>query len=142
MTMKYDNLNGGRIRQEFLDEVEQTRQDIDNHTYQMSEGFSDWLRDRWNNQPEERRQAVQNAKQNLFPEKNNGLSELDQQIHEIGEISNYNRARNEFKARAHDKLFPEKEIKRRQDEQAETRHPMDVWMRQQLEDRKNRNSGY
>lgn len=138
---KRDNLNGGIMKQEYLDEIAEAREQAENHTLKMSDGFLEWQADRFANQGRERKEHVQQLRERLFPERESKLTPMDEAIHEQGEQENYYRELREWKKAAAEKLFPETETNRRQDERANNRHPMDVLMRQQLAERRRKNGG-
>ena len=139
---KFDNLNGGRMRPEYVEENMTASQDAYDHTLKPSEGFSEWLRDRHENQPQERREMIEDAKRRMFPDKGTEMSAMDQAIHETGYGPNYYRKLREDKQKAADMLFPDAEIERRREENENKRHPMDVMMRQQLAERKRQKGGF
>ena len=138
---KYDNLNGGRMRPEYLDEIAELREQAENHTLRASDGFLEWQADRFANQGRERKEHVQQLRERLFPERKSIMTPIDEEIHAQGEQENYYRELREWKKAAAEKLFPERETERRQDERANNRHPMDVKMRQILAERRQRNGG-
>ena len=139
---KRDNLNGGIMKQEYLDEIAEAREQAENHTLKMSDGFLEWQADRFANQPRERKEQAQRIRERLFPERESIKTPMDEVIHEQGESANYYRDLREWKKAAAEKLFPEKETERRQDEHENQRHPMDVMMRQQLAERRRQKGGF
>lgn len=141
-SFKRDNLNGGRMRQEYIDEITELREQAENHTLKMSDDFLEWQADRFANQGRERKEQVQRIRERLFPERESKLTPMDEAIHEQGESANYYRDLREWKKAASEKLFPEKETERRRDERENKRHPMDVMMREQLAERRRRNGGF
>ena len=132
---KFDNLNGGRIRPEYLDELEKARKDSYNHDVEISDGFQEWLSNAYDNQREERQKVAQRIWEGMQPPKKE-LSELDKAIHEAGEMRNYHVRKNESKAHAETLLFSEEEISSRREKNVSDRHPMDIAMRKRLEERK------
>lgn len=137
---KFDRLNGGRIRPEYLEELEKAQRDSYNHTVELSDGFKDWLDNAYKNQREERQEVVRRVWESMQPPKKE-LSDLDQDMHEYGEMRNYHIRKNKGKTHAETLLFPEEEIERRREKKNAERHPMDVLMRKQLEERKKNKSG-
>ncbi len=138
---KFDNLNGGRISPEYLDELEKAQKDSYNHTVELSDGFKDWLDNAYKNQREERQEVARRVWESMQPKKKE-LDPLDQAMHEYGEMRNYHIRENKGKAHAETLLFPEEEIERRREKKNADRHPMDVLMRRQLEERKRQKGGF
>ena len=137
---KFDNLNGGRMRQEYVNEVYKAQQDSQNHTVQMSDGFKNWLSECYRNQAKERQDQVQNIKEQMFPVRRE-LSEFDMLLKENGNQRNINLQKNEMRERFRQSLFPDAEIDRRREKNEAERHPMDIAMREQLEKRRQNKSG-
>ena len=125
---KFDNLRGGAFRQEYIDELEQTRKDHYNHTVKLSDGLQSWLNNSIGEQERARQEQVQRMREQMFPPKE--VDPLSKEINEtmcgIGVETDY-----QYRCRMRDRLFPDAETKRRQEENDEKRHPMDVLMRQQ-----------
>lgn len=134
---KFDNLNGGQFRPEYIREVEQTRKDIQNHNFQLSDGLSGWLDDAYRNQHRERQEQSRRIGEQMFPPKRKELSELNQDLHDQGEMRNYYLRDRSGKAHARDLMFPEDETEKRRSQIESNRHPMDELMRKQLKDREN-----
>ena len=130
---KFDNLNGGRMKEEYVKEIHEAQQDSRNHTVQMSDGFKNWLSDRFHNQERERQEDIQNVKERMFP-KHGELSEIDKAMHEYGEKRNYHVRKYEQKERFSNSLFSD--IDRRREDIENSRHPMDIAMRNRLDERK------
>lgn len=131
---KFDNLNGGRIRPEYLDELEKAQKDSYNHTVELSDGFKDWLDNAYKNQREERQEVARRVWESMQPSRKQ-LSDLDQDMHEQGNQRNINLRKNEMRERYRQSLFPDAEIERRRDENESKRHPMDVAMREKLREK-------
>lgn len=129
---KTDNLNAGHFRQEYLDELEQTRKDHYNHTVNLSEGFQTWLNESIDYQEKARQEQAQRMREQMFPPKE--IDPLSKEINAVmrgeGVETDY-----QFRCRMRDRLFPDAETKRRQDENESKRHPMDIAMREHLRDR-------
>ena len=127
---KFDMLNGGALRQEYLDELEQAKKDSYNHTVQLSEGFQKWLNGAKDRQEQARQEQAQRMREQMFPPKE--IDPLSKEINAVmrgeGVETDY-----QFRCRMRDKLFPDAETKRRREVNEEKRHPMDVMMRKQLE---------
>ena len=138
---KRDNLNGGRMRQEYLDEIEEAREAAYNHTLRASEGFTDWMTEAYKNQRRERQERRAELMRDAFPERESLLTPMDEAIHEQGAGANYYNELRAWKKKAAEKLFPESETERRRDEHENNRHPMDDFIRKQLEDRRRNKSG-
>ena len=134
---KFDHLNGGQFRSEYVREVEQTRKDIQDHNFQLSDGFTNWLNDAYHNQRRERQDNARQIREQMFPPKRE-LSELDQDLHDRGELRNYNLRKNAGKEHARDLLFPVDETEKRRSQIENNRHPMDELIRKQLKERENK----
>ena len=127
--VKHDNLNGGQFRQEYINELEQTRKDIQDHNFKLSEGFSEWLTDAYRNQPKERQEERERIKERMFPELKK--DPFDEQIRE-----HFKETQVQLRNRIRGSLFPDEETERRRTENESNRHPMDVWMRAQLAEKR------
>lgn len=141
MTTKHDNLNCGHLRPEYLEELEKAQKDSYNHTVEISDGFKDWLNNAYDNQRAERKEVARRVWESMQPPKRE-LSDLDKAIHEAGEMRNYHMRKNEGKAHAESLLFTDSETDRRRSEIDNNRHPMDIAMRKQLEERKRQKGGF
>lgn len=129
---KADNLNGGRPRQEYLDELEKARQDAYNHTTTLSDGFVAWMDDRAKNQHRERMEEVRALENHMFVKKE--PHPMDIAIRErLAGSEKQVQLRNRMKP----SLFPDDVTDQlRKDQQ--TTDPMDLAMRQRLADREAR----
>lgn len=132
---KFDNLNGGRMRNEYVNEIHEAQQDSQNHSVQMSDGFKDWLSERYRNQAKERQEQIQDVKAQMFPRRGE-MCELDLAMKERGNQRNINLRKNEMRERFRQSLFSDAEIERRRSENESKRHPMDIAMREKLRERK------
>ena len=101
---------------------------------EMSDGFINWLDNARENQRRERRETARRIWENMQPPKRE-LSELDQAIHERGEMRNYHLQKEAGKVHAEGLLFSENEISRRRAEIENTRHPMDEAIKKRLQER-------
>lgn len=137
MTAIHDNLNGGRLRPEYLNELEKAQHDSYNHSTPISEGFKNWLDDARENQHAERQEVARRIWEGMQPPKRE-LSDFDKAIHEAGNMRNYHLRKNEGKAHAEGLLFSDSETDRRRAEIDNNRHPMDIAIRKQLQERKSR----
>ena len=133
---KFDMLNGGALRQEHIDEVKQAQEDSYNHTVKLSEGFTNWLNDAYNNQHRERQEQAQRMRENMFPE-----PEKDPMDQAIRDRLHGKETQFQLRQRMRGSFFPDAEIKRRQEENESKRHPMDQAMRKQLSDRSHYSDG-
>ena len=66
MTTKYDNLNGGHLRQEYLEELEKAQRDSYNHN---SDGLKSWRNDTRQNQRAERQEVARRVWENMQQKK-------------------------------------------------------------------------
>ena len=134
---KFDNLRGGVFRQEYIDELEQTRKDHYNHTVKLSDGLQNWLDGAKDRQEQARQEQAQRMREQMFPPKE--IDPLSKEINAVmrgeGVETDY-----QFRCRMRDALFPDAETKRRREENDEKRHPMDVLMRQQYAENMRKNS--
>lgn len=137
---KFDNLNGGRMRQEYVDEIHEAQQDSQNHSVQMSDGFKNWLSDRYHNQAKERQDQIQAVKEQMFPRRTE-LNEFEQSLHEYGDQRNQNLRKNDMREQYRRSLFSDSEIERRRESIENNRHPMDIAMRERLQERENQRKG-
>lgn len=132
---KFDKLNGGRMRQEYVNEIHEAQQDLRNHTVRLSEGFQNWLNESIGYQEKARQEQAQRMREQMFPPKE--IDPLSKEINAVmrgeGVETDY-----QFRCRMRDKLFPDTEIDRRRDENESKRHPMDIEMRERLQERKGR----
>ena len=133
---KFDHLNGDQLRPEYIAELEETRKDIHDHNVEISEGFQTWLDGAMDRQKKARLDLAEQTRERMFPEKRTELSELDQALHDQGELTNYNLRKKEGKDHFRDLLFPPKETEKRRSQIENGRHPMDVLIRKQLEERR------
>ena len=128
---KFDMLNGGALRQEYIDELKQAQEDHYNHNVKLSEGFQNWLNNSIGEQERARQEQAQRMREQMFPPKHE-VDPLSREINAtmcgIGVETDY-----QYQRRMRDRLFPDAETKRRREENEEKRHPMDVMMRQQLD---------
>ena len=138
---KFDSLNGGRMRPEYLEEIEKAQHDSYNHTVELSDGFKDWLNNAYDNQRAERQEVARRVWESMQPPKRE-LSDLDQDFHAQGNQRNINLKKNELRERVRQSLFPDAEIERRREKNEDERHPMDIAMRKQLEERKQQKGGF
>lgn len=127
---KFDELNGGRINDQYVEEIRKTQQDIHDHNFQLSEGFTQWLNEAYRRQPTERKEEIQQMKQHMFPEKD--PDPMDQEIRNrlFGKET-----QPQLRARFRSSFFPDDRTDQLHDEQ-KSAHPMDEMMRKQLRDRK------
>ena len=129
---KFDRLNGGRMKPEYIEENQQAERDAYNHTVRLSEGFQNWLNESIGYQEKARQEQAQRMREQMFPPKE--IDPLSREINAVmrgeGVETDY-----QFRCRMRDRLFPDAEIERRRTENETNRHPMDIAMRERLQER-------
>ena len=125
---KYDNLNGGRPRQEYLEELDKARQDAYNHTVTFSDGFNEWMADRYQNQHRERMEDVRQIEDHMFVKKEPHPMDIAIREQMAGKEKLVQARR-----RIAEHLFPD-DLTERLHDNVQSRDPMDIAMRKRLAD--------